>query len=173
MTGIIDAIVSPVVDNLFGERRLRAKDERERRRAAAKDLLQWLDPMADELRHLRWRRNPMRWHELIEGTYQSLDEGRPLVPPAWHHLKHSLRDCLGHGVGGGFALLDLIEVPENSEVDYHPEWSMYAGDYVDLCRRQVRLWGDTWGARQAQRNSIPTYDEWLRRSGLWPKPSQR
>jgi hypothetical protein len=165
MTDIISSVASSSIDGLFGGLRRRREAEKLRREDAAADLQEWLVPVLEELRHLRSSTTSF-WKMAVPAIYQSIDRTDARVPQHWRHLKRSIRDCLGDGVGGGFTFLDLID-DEPQEPEFQPLWTMFAADYVEMCSHQVRAWVEAWSTRKARKIRIPRYSDWLRQTDRW------
>ncbi|BDZ48578.1 hypothetical protein GCM10025867_08190 [Frondihabitans sucicola] len=171
ITGAMAGSVTSFLLNIFqGGLKSRIALVRKERRATSKILLSALEPVLDEFRHVAERRSSVAWPDLISRSYEAADDAVFRTPITWSHLKRSLRDCFGHGVGGA-SWIDHRDWAAREPVEYHPMWSVYSADYMDLVVTTIRSWRDTKNGRHARRHKIPSFDVWLRTTQRWPLDS--
>ncbi|MFE7503911.1 hypothetical protein [Promicromonospora sp. NPDC057488] len=108
-----------------------------------------------------------------------LEEEESGMPKGWRHLQRSLGATLGESAGLGFA--DRMSVEDCVELaDFGATWLAFGVDYLDLVVFQVGRWREESPSQRAGRARIPTFDEWLQRSGryvpglgVWPERAPR
>ena len=162
----VAAVTSSVLSNLLAFLTGRSQEERKQRHQAAHRLVDDLSPLVQELRLFESRRRPKKWKKLLRRFYVTLDELEPVLPYEWRHLKHSIRDCIGNAVGGNVIFVDLMDVPDDTQLDSPSRWTMHAADYLDYTCRTVRRWGFIRSPRRARRIGLANYDNWVRLNGL-------
>lgn len=157
----VAAVSATIVDKFFEIFTGRRREDRERCGQAAAQLAKALTALVEELRLFESRRRPKRWKKLLRQIYATLDQLEPVLPHEWRHLKRSIRDSVGSAVGGSVVFVDLIDVPDDTQLASPSRWTMHAADYLEGACRAVRRWGAAPTVRNTKRATLPDYNTWL------------
>lgn len=157
------ALVTGGVGYLFGVRRERDKERRDRNLVAAAQLTA---PLRELQRLLRWLgREPVETSEVTAAFISwstAYDAQGHRLPRRWRHVARSVRDAAGTVFGG----VSLVHIrPDTAHLELgEPDgmWQDYADEYLGYAARSILEWGDS--SRDAPKE-LMSYEAWLVRTG--------
>lgn len=163
---VVGAFIGAFASSHFTGRRDDRAFQKERRLAAADEMLESLDLI------LRMLRNPGRnllaadWIKPIDGYYTAADDAWYILPAGLRHARRSVRAALGETLGI-VAMVDFRPDLDQGEGVSEPDhWRGYAADYVSGVMSRLREWRDT--GKPTVR--MLDFDGWLRANRLYPEP---
>ncbi|TFD37763.1 hypothetical protein E3T40_04010 [Cryobacterium sp. TMT1-19] len=166
---VVGAFLGAFASSFFTGRRDRQTFQKERRVAAAEEMLGSLNAILRMLRNSRGHTAAADWIRPIDSYYEAAEDAWHVMPPGMRHAKRSVRAALGETLGV-VAIVDFrSDLGPGEQVSEPDEWRGYAADYVSGLMGRLREWRDT-GKTTV---SMLSFDDWLRVNTLYPEPERR
>jgi hypothetical protein len=162
-SGVVRTVIGGAIAWHASAVSLRAKTERELRRTAGDGIIPTLEELLRLVRHWDTSGDSAHWHQATERALNAIESQSHLLPPAWRHLRRSVRAAISEATGVfGFA----DRTPHDSSITVPqrcPVWADNAEEYLCHALESLRTWRD---AVPQRRNHVPPlldFDTLLRR----------